>query len=89
MDCRRAVDTKPHLGDRIVFGACLVCAIVLTGLAMYDAGLTEGRHQIVRECPLAQEGERLLSSVQYPDGTTYCSYLHSGYGSAIKRRKTL
>jgi hypothetical protein len=73
--------------DRTVFVVCAVLWLAFIGLTGYEKGLRDGVAQLARECPKAQQGERLVSSEQRPDGTVYCSYTFSAYGGAIRTRK--
>ena len=64
-------------------------ALVNAGPALYLIGRSDGREAAQRNCPPAQHGEKLLSTVQHLDGTIWCSYAESGtgYGRAVTRRK--
>lgn len=64
-------------------------ALVNAGPALYLIGRSDGKEVAQRNCQPAQQGEKLLSTVQNLDGTVWCSYAGSGtgYGRAITRRK--
>lgn len=63
--------------------ACVMAGITLGGIEAYEKGAEAGVEHVARECPAAQQGERLVSSEQRSDGTVCCSYTFSTYGSVI------
>lgn len=49
-------------------------------------GISEGRAEVVRECPPAQGEQILLQSMQYQDGRVFCQYADTG-GWSVKKWK--
>lgn len=85
---RAAIDELERRSAPLLWAVGLIALAAALGLSAYKAGLGKGYTQAQRECPQAQQGERLLSSEQRADGVV-CRYAASGteYGRKLASRR--
>lgn len=85
---RAATEAQERRSAPLLWAVGLIAITAALGLGSYKAGKDEGVALAQRQCPEAQQGERLLSSEQRADGVV-CRYAASGteYGRKVASRR--